>query len=241
MKKGKSNWLKLYAIGITVLCIFALAAFWLVFQKAGYDRKLLAKLGLAEPAAVTTHAAFGWNNTLYKMDYDADVVFFGDSITQDSDFRTYFPEQAIVNLGLYGDTLTGMIDRVPGVASVKPEKVFLLGGINGLTDRNVDICAETYEALLEELEAYLPDSQIFIQSVLPISSAREGYGLHNSSIVEFNSRLAAMAQERGMTYVDLYALYEKDGQMNPEFSADGLHLLPESYGLWAEQISAYME
>lgn len=73
------------------------------------------------------------------MDYDADIVFFGDSITRGDQWRDAFPEETVVNLGRSGASVIGMTNRVDMIASVKPEKVFLIGEINSLTDKKVAI------------------------------------------------------------------------------------------------------
>lgn len=237
----KHNCLKIYAISITACAILVFAAFGVVFHHAGYDTKVLVKLGIIEATAQTNWAVVGWNNTLEKLNYDADIVFFGDSITRGSDFREYFPEKKIVNSGYPGDTLVGMIDRVSGVAAVSPEKVFVLGGINGLTDVNIDNCISTYSDLIDELLEALPEADIYIQSVLPISSSKELSVCHNSTIVKFNSTLEQLASEKGVSYVDLFSLYEVNGEMNPELTKDGVHIYPEAYSLWAEEIAKYID
>lgn len=241
MNNTGNRFLKWYAICISILCCAAILAFLLIFWKAGYGERILVRMGFKEPSVEANWAVGGWNNTLMKLDYDADVVFFGDSITWSSDFRNSFPECRIVNLGYYGDTLAGMLDRVAGAAAVNPEKVFLLGGINGLTDQNADVSFQTYIRLVEEMKAAMPEAEIYIQSVLPISAQREAYGCHNTTIRQFNQNLEALAQSMGMTYVDLYTLYEKDGHMDPQYSSDGLHLKPEAYELWADAIKEYMD
>lgn len=40
-----------------------------------YDTKILVKLGLKERTVETNWAVVGWNNTVEKLDYDADIVF----------------------------------------------------------------------------------------------------------------------------------------------------------------------
>lgn len=60
-----------------------------------------------------------------------DVVFYGNSITCGSSFQDYFPEVSICNLGYPGDNLDGLTSRSYMIATVKPEKVFVMGGING--------------------------------------------------------------------------------------------------------------
>lgn len=233
--------LKIYTIFVTACAILVFLAFCVVFHRAGYDTKVLVKLGIIEPVPQTDWAVVGWNNTLEKLGYDSDVVFFGDSITRGSDFREYFPELKIVNLGFPGDSLLGMIDRVSGVVAVTPEKVFVLGGINGLKDENVDYCIAMYGELLDSLIENLPTSQIFVQSVLPISSSKERSFCHNTTIVKFNARLEQLAAEKGLVFVDFYSLYELSGEMNPDLTIDGIHLYPEAYALWADAIAKHMK
>ena len=155
MKKTKEHWLKMYICLITLCAVLSLAAFAVLFYDGGYGAKVLAKLGLKELPDQSNWAVAGWNNTLYKLDYDADVVFFGDSITHDSDFREFFPEKKIVNCGYPGDDLEGMIERVYPLAKLTPETVFVLGGINGLTDKNVDESIAVYSRLIDTLKENL--------------------------------------------------------------------------------------
>ena len=54
-------------------------------------------------------------------------------------------------IGLSGDSLSRMIDCVDMIASVTPEKVFILGGINSLTDSNSEIMIEQYRELIEAM------------------------------------------------------------------------------------------
>ena len=112
-KVRSSRPLKLYAVAVTAIMLLILAAFLVVFTHAGYHTKVLVKLGLKEPVVKTNHALLAWENCLEKLDYDADVVFFGDSITYQSDFQ--HPGLKIVNLGYSGDTLSG-IARAKGVS-----------------------------------------------------------------------------------------------------------------------------
>lgn len=226
---------------ITIAFAVTFLGFAILFFHGNYDAKILAKLGVQSKAMTTDWAVVGWNNTMEKLDYDADVVFFGDSIICGSDFREYFPEKKIVNLGYPGDTLIGMKQRIPAIIALSPKKVFVLGGINGLTDANIDMALNEYCDLLKELKTALPMSEIYVQSVLPISQSKERMVCHNTTIVEFNQSLEWIAVEQGMTYVDLYSLYELDGQMNSELSKDGIHLWPEAYGRWADAIKGYMD
>lgn len=244
MKKTRYNKLKYYSVFITVLAVF-LAVFVVKFYNEKQptvpeETTVPTTEKPTEPVSEIDWAVVGWNNTLIKLDYDADIVFFGDSITRASDFREYFPYFDIVNSGYSGDTLKGMLSRVAGVAAVEPEKVFVLGGINGLTDTNAADCIKTYAKLLDSLKEALPDAEIYVQSVLPVSHEKEAVYCHNTAIADFNAKLVELAQEKGAVFVNLYPLYELNGEMNPELTVDGIHLTPEAYDLWATEIEQYI-
>ena len=57
---------------------------------------------------------------------------------------------------------------------------------------------------------------------------------------EFNGKLKRLTEEKGVAFVDLYPLYARDGEIDPEVTGDGLHLYPEAYGPWAEKIAEYI-
>lgn len=239
--KEKKNILKVYAVTVTIIALLLSVAFTVVFHHAGYDTKLLAKLGLIERVEKIDWAVVGWNNTLNKLGYDADIVFFGDSITSDSDFRIYFPDKKIVNLGYPGDDLGGMIERIEGIQSLTPELVFVLGGINGLKDNNLDVSVSKYEELLGALVDALPNSDIIVQSVLPIAKEKESEVCTNTTIVEFNNQLKSMSKEYGVIFVDIYSVYESKNELDPASTEDGIHISPEAYGRWAKAIEEYVQ
>ena len=168
------------------------------------------------------------------------IVFFGDSITADSNFEEYYPELTIVNLGVYGDTLEDMLARVDEVRAAKPKQIFLLGGINCLRPDNVERCAEQYAALLDALREACPDAAICVESVLPVGAELDPDGSENDAVRRFNAALVTLAQEKGCDYVDIYAAYEQDGALNPALTRDGIHLNFTAYGPWADCIAQFI-
>ena len=168
------------------------------------------------------------------------IVFFGDSITADSNFEEYYPELTIVNLGVYGDTLEDMLARVDEVRAAKPKQIFLLGGINCLRPDNVERCVEQYAALLDALREACPDAAICVESVLPVGAELDPDGSENDAVRCFNAALVTLAQEKGCDYVDIYAAYEQDGALNPALTRDGIHLNFTAYGPWADCIAQFI-
>ncbi len=222
------------AVGVCAGCLGVLIV------KGNYHRRILHKLGVAKLMPPFNWVAFSWESCLNKINCEGDIVFFGDSITQCANFHLRYPQCRIVNLGCSGDTLGGMLRRVGMVQGVNPKKVFVLGGINGLTNYNIPLCVKEYAALLDAMKAAVPLATIYVQSVLPISHSREKTVCKNTTIAAFNQRLETLAAEKGCVFIDLYPLYECDGQLDAALSVDGLHLKSEAYDRWEQAIHAYM-
>lgn len=235
--------LKIYTIFISIMFVLMSAAFTVIFIRENYPERIAVRMGWTDgKERKIDYAIKGWNNTLEKLDYDADIVFFGDSITANSDFRKYFPDKKIVTLGYSGDNLLGMQDRIPGLVAMNPEQVFVMGGINGLKSYTIDVGKSRYDTLLSMLKEELPGAQIYVLSVLPVSHEKEKRVCSNEVIDDFNVKIKELAEYYDCIYVDLNSLYEdEDGYMRKELTTDGVHLYLEAYDIWAEEIRKYIQ
>ena len=184
----------------------------------------------------------GWTNTLEKLHLDVDVVFFGNSITRGSSFEKYFPNVTICNLGYPGDNLDGMLLRVNQIKAVNPEKVFVMAGINGLYIQTEQVFTEKYVTMVDSIKQVVPNAKIYLQSILPVNpSMKDGKLFNKEKIAKCNDIIRIVAGQKGCIYVDLYRLYAVNGIMPTELTRDGIHLFPESYDRWAEEIRKYIE
>lgn len=199
-------------------------------QAANALRRMLGMRTGGPSVAWATHA---WGTCLEQLRIQRDVVFFGDSLTELYDWQARFPSCSVANLGFYGDTLPGMLSRTPMVASLAPKKVFFLGGINSLREDSFDVCLADHARLFDELAKAAPGARVYVQSVLPIARAKERTVCRNATIVAYNGRLRALAEERAMTWVDLHPHFVRDGAMAGEYTTDGAHLTPAAYELWS--------
>jgi lysophospholipase L1-like esterase len=50
-----------------------------------------------------------------------------------------------------------------------------------------------------------------------------------------------IAEERGLTYIDLYDQYAVDGELPDAMSYDGLHLTNEAYSTWYNELKSIVE
>lgn len=180
-----------------------------------------------------------WDNTIVKMDGEYDYVFYGNSITRNSDFRQFFQEKRILNLGLGGDDLDGMADRAKILGTIKFEKVFVMAGINSVERLTDHEFKESYEQLLDSLLRYVKKEQVVIQNMLPISKSIESKNLNNEKIGILNEVIKEICYRRNIEYLDLYHLYLHEGGLPLEWTreSDGLHIIDEQYAIWAEAIS----
>ena len=62
-----------------------------------------------------------WTNSLRQLNEKANIVFFGVSLMYYGDFASVFPGRVVCNLGLRGDTILGMINRVEQVKLLMPK------------------------------------------------------------------------------------------------------------------------
>ena len=116
--------------------------------------------------------------------------------------------------------------------SMQPKHIFIMLGSNGITA--AASMEESYRTLVEKLQANCPDSTVYILSVTPVttdSSSAANAGIDNSMIRDFNKYLRELASEKGVTYIDLYALLSDDnGYFLHEYAEnDGLHFKGATY------------
>lgn len=185
-------------------------------------------------------ALYGWTNTLKKMRIDCDIVFLGNSTTVGSDFQAYFQDRQIVNLGYSGDDILGMSRRIKMVSAVHPDKIFVATGRNDLLKVSVDEYLDRYDSLITALQNELPYAKIYLQSVLPVNHEMKPNYTLNEKISTVNKQIKELATKKNCTYIELYELFEKNGEMRKELTKDGVHLFPESYQIWADAIKNYV-
>lgn len=173
-----------------------------------------------------------WTNSLRQMDAKADIVFFGDSLTYYGDFASVFPNKVVCNLGLRGDTIEGMIDRVDQVRLLQPKQVFLMAGINDVAHVTPDELEALYNHLLDALSQALPEAAIIVQNMLPVNNKDFCIGCDNAQIGVCNGRIQKVVKERDLDFLDVHALYVENGQLPLKLTRDGLHLNTDAYKRW---------
>ena len=86
-----------------------------------------------------------------------------------------------------------------------------------------------------------PETELVMQSLLPINESFKRYKNldgKTAQIPEINTRLAALAKEKGLKFINLFPLFVEPGTnvLRKELTTDGLHLNDEGYKIWVKAI-----
>lgn len=189
-------------------------------------------------------------------------ILLGDSLSLWFPANLLPPDRIWLNQGISGETSYGVLRRIKLLDKTNPQTIFLMIGINDLIRGVSD---ETVLANQRQIVRYLkqvhPTTRIVMQAILPhggdrafnqsaASSAIDANGQNqppawverlshrsNDLIRILNQRLAIVAQEEGVDFLDLHPLFVDDqGNLQDKFTTDGLHLSLEGYRVWQSQL-----
>lgn len=232
--------------------LFILAGIF-IFQKRGgwsyFSQKILSLVsGKPDLAAMQTNPYY-----CYKVDYfsglmsnSASIVFLGDSLTEYWELSEAFPDYTILNRGIAGDRTDGLINRLYQIIALKPSKLFIEIGINDLIQgRSVSQTITNYQVILERLNAQLPETEIFVQSVLPVNNIlfqlKQNRTLDQKKISKFNTQLKSLVERFSLVYIDLWSHFvDSNQELESIYSFDGVHLTGEGYLKWQKLLESYL-
>jgi glycerophosphoryl diester phosphodiesterase len=174
-----------------------------------------------------------------------EVIFLGNGITDNGEWTEFFKQPNIKNRGISGDITLGVLARLNDLLTAHPLKIFILIGINDILRANPDsIILYNYQTIIEKIQTKSPETQIYIQSILPVNTDFKKYPeLKNKTehILYLNNKLKELCQEKKITYIDLYPSFCNDqGRLKPQYTNDGLHLMGDGYKIWIEILKPYV-
>jgi len=172
----------------------------------------------------------------------ASVVMIGDSLTDGAEWAEMFPGAGVVNRGIDGDTIGGVLLRMEGIKSVHARKAFVMIGINdfGKEDRSVDAVFADYRKVVSLLQQ--SGTKVFVQSTVPCNEAKAGWifcAAIQGKIKELNRRLAGLASGN-VAYIDITKGLAGEGGLKADLTYDGVHLNGQGYRIWKDEISKFV-
>ena len=210
------------------------------------------------------HGQLDWQKKLYferinifkkqPIGYNK-IIFIGNSITQSGgDWNLRYETNTIINRGISGDYTNGVLKRLDEIIFFKPKAVFLMIGINEFfadNSNNPDISpsyvANNIFKIADTIREKSPNTKIFLHTILPINAdqyikvkkvdynfLQEGFSPSvNQQIVEANLILKSNLK---YSVIDLHSVFvNKNFDLNPNFSTDGVHLNDAGYDFWVKK------
>ncbi len=174
-------------------------------------------------------------------------VLLGDSM------MAYFPTKAfkldedIYNLGIPGDTSTGVLNRIEQVIKLNPKIIILNIGLNDFVltklthQESLDNILEIRHQLLENC----PDLTVFVTSLTPINQKDfqdQIYLLNRdpNDAIKLNHMLSQIIDKKH--FIDIYGdLIDNQGHLKLEFTRDGIHLNQKGYQIYHKKIKKIIE
>lgn len=165
---------------------------------------------------------------------------FGDSITygtfsRDSDGVGGYPAKlqamlgkTVINAGINGERTSSGLSRLPGtLSSTNAGVMLLMEGTNDVGDgTSAGTIKHNLAAMIDRATAF--GTQTLLATILP---RRDVY---NDRAIELNNHIRALAGEKGVYLVDMYAVF--DGQ--DSYYTDLLHPTDAGYQIMADNWSA---
>lgn len=209
----------------------------------------------AAPQAPDMVPEFGRVST----DWFSDAAFLGDSLTAGIAYYDINVGGALV-LGYEGTSPNQIVNRtalkntneddaeqVPLdiLAEQQPTKLYLLIGTNALAGLgNDEGFLAYYGKLLDELQSTLPNSMIFVQSILNVrpEALDQAPGLTPERVGSMNDKIKEMCKERGFYYLNLTEAFTgEDGYLTADYAQnDGIHLTVAGYSHWMDYLCTHV-
>lgn len=180
---------------------------------------------------------------------EPDIIFIGDSIVE------YYPLQellqtnkVLINRGIRGYKTDLLLDNLDAhLFGPALDKVFILIGTNDIgKEIPQSETLENLEGVIQKISREYPLAQIQLLSVLPVNEGEEYKGTvylrTNEKIQDLNRAYQGLASiYTNVQFIDLYETFlDETGQLDQEFTTDGLHLTIAGYAVLSSELDKYL-
>lgn len=202
-------------------------------------------------AADNRRAEFNIKNaTLIENNIKVDVVFLGDSITNNLELNGFFANNnmRVVNRGISGDITEYALKRFEAdVVQLNPKYCIALIGINDAWDLEYDPWFDKQGMLLDDVinrayknisemvaKAKASNINLIICSVLPTNMTFTNKNKErNIYVLEINKKLKELCNNENLIYIDYYNEFvqENDIYVKDGLTLEGLHPNAKGYSV----------
>ncbi|BFH15303.1 GDSL-type esterase/lipase family protein [Paenibacillus melissococcoides] len=156
-----------------------------------------------------------------------DSVFLGDSITEGLSFHDVLDEANV--LAGAGKTAEFALEDIAELTKRNPKHIFIQLGSDDIlwpTDDPKAYSLKHYAALIGAIKEKLPQADITLLSVTPVTAEREKEEPRYKNISDYNQGLKELADKEQAGFVDLSPVVANHPDLYDE---DGIHFKAEFY------------
>lgn len=157
------------------------------------------------------------------------TVILGDSLSEA--FLDYHLLPQNIVLASRGKRTDNCDIELQSAISLSPEKIFLSFGMNDLPycRGNAQRFIKQYKELVTTIQKQLPDTKIYINSIIPMNERGYAEDKNMRKDKAFNTALKSMCKEMHITYINNDSLIDGSGE---RYERDGIHPKYAFYPLW---------
>lgn len=166
-----------------------------------------------------------------------DCLVMGDSITQGL-YEYGMLDQANVQADRGAGVSAGdnkkLADHIARAKEMKPSVLFLSYGMNdvGAQNGDADGFIKAYRPVIRDLKKSLPDTKIYVNSILPAAQTAMEQNSVYAEIPEFNQKLKKLCEKEKVTFIDNTDLVKQE-----YYAGDGIHMSTGYYKEWVNHMA----
>ena len=170
-----------------------------------------------------------------------DCLVMGDSITQGL-YEYGVLDQANVQADRGAGVSVGdnekLADHIARAKEMKPSVLFLSYGMNdvGAQNGDADGFIKAYRLVIRDLKKSLPDTKIYINSILPAAQTAIDQNSVYAEIPKFNQKLKKLCEKEKVTFIDNTDLVKQE-----YYAGDGIHMSTGYYKEWVNHMAEVAE
>ncbi len=177
-----------------------------------------------------------WQNRSYNEKF-TNCLILGDSISQGL-YAYEHLDSALVNaqkgVGVMFPDDTGFWTIIDQVVAASPQKLFIALGMNDTisADADAEAFSKAYKVVLDKLKEGLPNTEIYVNSVLPVSQAAIGTDARYACVPDYNEKLKELCESEEIGFIDNTELVKAE-----YYEADGIHMSSNYYPEWLDHMA----
>lgn len=165
-----------------------------------------------------------------------DCLIIGDSITQGLyEYKVLSQTYVVADRGTeVTKTANQKIDtHIAKAKEMKPRALFLAYGMNDLIAQRgrPEGFVKAYKEILEDLKEALPDTPIYVNSILPTTQSAAAKRTEYGKVSVFNQELKKLCEEENVTFLDNTSLIASS-----DYAQDGVHVTKNYYEKWVKRM-----